>query len=400
MKKLCIILSSILLLASCRSGKSEYISREKLFDINYGKLEDEIDLTQKKTVDIPVSSTLTMKDGIIYILNGNLQKIMKFNSYGDLLSVIMNRDLNPDPVIVDNKNSSALMSNRKGIYFPFNNAGKLTVDSEQNIYVSDLLEPDKQEWENNMNTMLTNVVYRFDSNGSYTDFIGQDGPGGMPFPYITDLQTNINNELVVISLTPETNPVYWFDSSGNLLYQIEINNSSIPVLEDDDIIPSIDSIFIPESDHTLFIKCDFYKKIINKQTGKETDIDFLKSSIYVLDLDSENYSVITDIPEVFTTGESNISFSDERMQVIYSTLGIVGNDKIFLSAIVADNSYKLLILNTDGNVLYTTRLNTGEDNLYNIDLDVDNNGIITSIFSGADHSTVAWWRTDRIIRDK
>ena len=266
MKHICIVLL-IIILISCGSGKSEYVSMEKLFDINYGKLEDEIDLTQKQSFDIPVSTDLKMKDGIIYILNGNLQKIMKFNSYGDLLSVIMNKDLNPEPVIVDNENSSGIISNRKGIYFQFNNASNLAVDSQQNIYVSDILHADKQEWDADLNTMLTGVVYRFDNNGNFSDFIGQDGPGGMPFPYITDIQTNSENELAVISKTAESNPVYWFDSTGRLLYQIEITNSLIPVPDDNNTIVSIDSISIPESDHKLFIKCDFYTSFINEQTG-------------------------------------------------------------------------------------------------------------------------------------
>ena len=399
MKHICIVLL-IIILISCGSGKSEYVSMEKLFDINYGKLEDEIDLTQKQSFDIPVSTDLKMKDGIIYILNGNLQKIMKFNSYGDLLSVIMNKDLNPEPVIVDNENSSGIISNRKGIYFQFNNASNLAVDSQQNIYVSDILYADKQEWDADLNTMLTGVVYRFDNNGNFSDFIGQDGPGGMPFPYITDIQTNSENELAVISKTAESNPVYWFDSTGRLLYQVEITNSLIPVPDDKNTIVSIDSISIPESDHKLFIKCDFYTSFINEQTGKETDVDFLKSSIYVLNLDSGNFDTVTDIPEVFTSGGDNISFSDERLRVIYSVLGISGNNKIFLSTIIEDNSYKLLILNINGNVIYTTKLNTGDVNLYSTDMDLDNNGIITSILSSADFSSVVWWRTDRIIKDR
>ncbi len=398
--KTIIILLIMFSAISCGSGKSDYIKREKLFDISYGKLEDEIDLTQKKSFDIPISTDLAMKDGIIYLLNGNLQKVMKFNSYGDLLSVIMNEKLNPVPIIVERDNSTDVISNRKGISFPFNNASSIAVDSNQNIYVSDLLPPDRQEWDNNLNTMLTGVVYRFDRGGNYSDYIGQDGPGGMPFPYITDMQTNSENNLVVVSKTSDSNPVYWFDSTGQLLYQIDIRNTSIPAPEDRNILLTVDSVQIPESDHKLFIKCDFYKRIINKQTGKETDVDYFKSAIYVLNLDTGNFDTITDIPEAFTSSSSTISFSDERLQVIYNTLGIVGNDKIFLSSIVGDNSYQLLILNTDGNVLYTTKLNTGDSALNSMDFDLDSNGIITSILSGTDNSSVVWWRTDQILKDK
>ena len=399
MKKICLIISTIILVSSCGSGNLEYITRENLFDINYGKLEDEIDLTQERTFDIPVSTDITMKDGIIYILNGNLQKIMKFNSYGDLLSVIMKKELNPDPVIVDRENSSDFISNRKGIYFPFFNASGIAVDSDQNIYVSDLLSSDKQEWDSNLNTMLTGVVYRFDNSGNYSDFLGQDGPGGMPFPYITDLQTNSANDLVVITKTSESCPVYWFNSSGTLIYQADIKNSLIPSPDDENISVSVDSIDIPENNHKLFIKCDYYKKIISKQTGKESDVDFYKSAVHVLNLETGNFDSVTDIPEVFTSSGSNISFSEERLQVIYNTLGIVGDDKIFLSSVVDDNSSKLLILNTNGNVIYTTKLNTGDSALYSIKTALDSNGIITSILSGTDNSSVVWWRTDHIIKD-
>ena len=341
-----------------------------------------------------------MKDGIIYILNGNLQKIMKFNSYGDLLSVIMKKEINPDPVIVDRESSADVISNRKGIYFSFYNASGIAVDSDQNIYVSDLLPPDRQEWDADLDTMLTGIVCRFDKSGNYSDFLGQDGPGGMPFPYITDLQTNSDNDLVVISRTADTCPVYWFNSSGKLIYQVDIKNSSIPLPDNENISVSVDSINIPDSDRKLFIKCDYYKKIINEQTGRESDIDYFKSAVHVLNLESGSFDSVTDIPEVFTSSSSdNITFSEERLQVIYNTLGVVGNDKIFLSAIVDDNSSKLLILNTEGNVIYTTKLNTGDAALQNINTALDSNGIITSILSGTDNSSVVWWRTDRIIKD-
>ncbi len=387
-------------MSSCLLEKSDYITREKLFDINYGKLEDEIDITQVRSLNIPISSDITMKDGIFYVINGNLQKIMKFNSYGDLLFVIMNKSLNPDPVIVDNKPDDELVSNRKGIYFPFNDIGKITVDSKQNIFISDLLENTKQEWDAAKETMLTDVVYRFDNKGDFTDYIGQDGPGGMPFPYITSLKSNSENELVVITKTAKTNPVYWFNPAGKLLYQIEISNTSVPLPDDRNILASVDSILIPDTGHRLFIKCDFYKKIINEDTGKETDVDFLNSSIFIMDLDSGKFVSAIEIPEVFTSGGNNMALSEERLQTIYSMLGIVGNDKIFLTAIIDESSYQLLILSTEGNVLFTKKLNIEEETLYNLNMDIDDKGIITAALSDSDKTTVVWWRTDKVIREK
>ena len=399
MKKLYALTALFIILTSCFSEKSADVTIEKLFDIDYGKLEDEIDLSQKKSLNIPAAVFITMKDGLIYILNGNLQKIMKFNSYGDLLLAIMNKELNPKPVIVENDGEKNLIYNKKGTFFPFRNIKDITVDSKQNIFISDILENSKQEWDPELKTMLTDIVYRFDDKGNYSDNIGQDGPGGMPFPYITDIKNNSANELVVITKTQKTNPVFWFDSNGKLLYQIKIDDLSIPISDRKDMISNIDSISIPQTGHKLFIKYDFYKKVVNENNKKQNNIYFEKSSIYILDLQSGKLTLPINIPDVFTTDTENIAFSEEKLQIIYNLLGITSGNRIFLTTIIDDANYKLLILNTEGKVLLTTMLKIEEKDLFNMDMNINDKGIITAILSGSDKSSVLWWRTDKLFRD-
>ena len=83
MRKLILILTVLCLLA-CNKDADSGLEKKTMFTIPYGALDDEL---------TPLAaSKLAMNDGFFYIIDSSLAKLMKFNSYGDLLTLYYNED--------------------------------------------------------------------------------------------------------------------------------------------------------------------------------------------------------------------------------------------------------------------------------------------------------------------
>ena len=114
---------------SCsRKNSLQSVSEEDLFSLNYGNFEDELDLFGITNIG-KVTTSITMKDGFFYIVNGQNQKILSFNSYGDLLSVYYNEDFYKEKFpMLFSKSTQALS---KPVSYPFEFDGKIVVDSKK-----------------------------------------------------------------------------------------------------------------------------------------------------------------------------------------------------------------------------------------------------------------------------
>ena len=131
------IFLSILLFAVCvsscsRSNQVRSFSEESLFSLSYGNFEEQISLFGENSV-LANSTYISMRDGFFYIVNGESQKIMSLNSYGDLLAIYYNADEYAD------KNPGLLKQSNNGLWkaveYPFTYTGKMTVDSRKYMYV-------------------------------------------------------------------------------------------------------------------------------------------------------------------------------------------------------------------------------------------------------------------------
>ena len=389
-----------MLFSSCSDSDSSLLKKENLFSLRYGRMDDQLDMSSRKSASITFPALIKMANGIIYIMNGNLLKIMKFTSYGDLLAVLGKKDRNSEPVLVEEDVHENERVNRKAVFFPFNNIEEFAVDQRQYIIVSDLLPPERREWDEKSGALLSNIIYRFDNNCNFIDFLGQDGKGGMPFPYIKNIITNADNDVIAVTLSNLKKIVYWFNSKGELLYKIELDNNSIPLPSGESSYnASIDTIKAPESGHLLYIKTDYYEKNINEATGTQNDIDFYKSYINVLDIQSGRYTKMIEIPDVYTSPDLQSNIMEKRLQVLYKFLDIIDNKYIYLSSIINNKTMQILILETDGSVAGQTRINIDFESYYHIDIDLSSKGILTALLAGDTETNIAWWRSDLLLRE-
>ena len=126
------ILSFVLLLfmgalVSCQDISPKELKKEVLFNLNFGKMEDQINLHGESSLSRYRKNRILMKNGFFYIGNGLSGKIMEFNSYGDILNLYYNKEMNPEPVLLGDSGDSDLAVTRNLYAYAFRDVGELAV---------------------------------------------------------------------------------------------------------------------------------------------------------------------------------------------------------------------------------------------------------------------------------
>ena len=89
-KTVIFLLLVITVFYSCEKGKSSSLAREDLFKLSYGKMEDQLDIVQNPGTPFDTGTKIVMRNGFFYIMNHYAGKLMKFNSYGDIVELYYN----------------------------------------------------------------------------------------------------------------------------------------------------------------------------------------------------------------------------------------------------------------------------------------------------------------------
>ena len=346
------------------------LEKKTMFSLPYGALDDEL---------TPLAaSKLAMNDGFFYIIDSSLAKLMKFNSYGDLLLLQYNLEKNPIQLLV-HKNDETTPSNKAAVPFPYREPVQLAVTDDQSFFVADTVVDEENIWSDELECMLTGTVHCFDPHGKLICDLGQEGrASSTPFPRITKLETTALRHLAVHTQTPKGQVIYWFDDRYNLLYSLVVDNSILPREETENHIVTIDSISVSQTAPLLFIKTDSY-------TEHEEDIDFYKSSICCYDLSLGKVMWSMDIPVAET---------------LYQLLGVYGEDQIYLVSPDDDDTYNLLILDGEKSIAANTPLAFGHKDIQLLELSLGSHGIITALISYEDEVSAVWWRSDKLLKEE
>ena len=132
-----------LLLASCAPRELEELNREELFNLQIGKMDNQIDLFQVGGVMAGAKNRIYMRDGLFYLANGNSAKIMELSSYGDLIFLLYNSIENPPPTSfnteqtteriesADQTEGEELSSTRRAVAYPLQRIGELVASDRE-----------------------------------------------------------------------------------------------------------------------------------------------------------------------------------------------------------------------------------------------------------------------------
>lgn len=384
-------------LSGCRTGSRTMLEREKLFSLSYGRFEDEIDLFSLESGATGPDSQIFMRDGLIYLSNSGARKILQFTSYGDLLSVYYNPETNPVPSFA-NENSSdgtATATTRKAISYPFNHPVFLSVDTQKRLFIADQLPRERFEYDSEERVILRDVVLRFNPDGQFLDFLGQDGPGGTPFPPISALYSNARNELAVVSQTPENTVVFWFDSDGSLIYRVPISLSVLPspYPAGEKTFSSLNRIVIDYNQKLLYLKIDYYIPIVDQSTGADAGIAYDSSSIYPFNLEQASYGERIEVP--FYEGIEKDNQGTYTFKKPYELLGVTASQWFFFSTPVEDG-YMIEAMNSKSSRVQKRVIHIDRDELAYNALMLSDDGILSALLASSQNASVVWWRTDAL----
>ena len=409
MKKLCdlVFIHCVFLLAisfSCsRTKDAAALEKNELFTLEYGVFEDEINLFNLSDEHAAITN-IAMRDGFFYISNGAQQKILQLNSYGDLLSLYYNPETNPAPEFAPQEDfalysptdGSREITTQRAIPYPFESPGAIAVDSKKNIYVADTLPADRIEYDLQRNLRLSQVVLRFSSSGEFVDYLGQRGPGGIPFPWIQDIYTTRNNELVVVCLNTDGMIVYWFSESGFLRYMIQVEKSALPNPLDGqaEIFKSLKKIVPDYSRSLLYLKIDYYATAFDEAAKMQSGIDYKGTFIYPLDITTGEFLEPIGVP-LFESIE-NTDLAKTGFSEAYDFLGMTDSGWFFFYFPDKTGYTVQMILPREQTVL-KRHLDADITHLLYYAFSLSDKGIISALLADEKGVAVAWWRTDAVI---
>ncbi|MDR1970906.1 MAG: hypothetical protein LBQ46_03200 [Treponema sp.] len=400
----------ILALGACSRGEIDSIAREDLFTLEIGRMEDQLALYNLQG-DRGLSRVgLAMRDGLFYIADGNGNKIVRYNSYGDLLFMIYNDESNPVPLSLRTNIGEDVTVTRWAFTYPLRSPGRIAVDSRKHIYVEDRLPDERHGYDAESRALLDSIVLHFDQDGRFIEYLGQGGIGGSPFSRITGLYTSAQDEVAVVCREAAGWTVHWYSSSGEILSVLNLKNNAVPTPADwPSGFVSVDSIMAAPDARELYIKVDYYRNIYDDSTGARTGTEPYSSLVWVMDIETGSYTGCLEVP--FLEEPVTVNGRRETARMLYTMMGVVRGGRVFFSS-PEEEGYSLLILRREDRgeksqaVTPSTSLEQrhglirveGEE-LYLNSFNLSGEGILSALLVSEFEVRLVWWRTDKILAE-
>jgi hypothetical protein len=384
-------LIAAVVLCSCAAdeGRITAFGRERLFTLGFGKTESDVDLFDRGTV--PLKTRIAMRSGLFFVANGPGRKLMKFSSYGDLLSMVYDPESNPEPLTLK-PYSGGEFSLKTAQQYPFLALGEIAVDSDQTIYVEDRFPPARRVVDQQTQSLLSYAVLRFDVNGTFKDYLGQEGVGGTPFPVILSVKVDVADECVVTSMSQEAWFVHRFDKSGLLIRAVTIPRRGLPDATGEGLIAELDKI-VPDPDgRSLLLKIDYYRVDIDPQTRTQSGVSFVSSWVLRMDVERNEYVEKWELPAFVARG-SDAGAKETR---VWEMLGASRGGRIFLLVSDASGATFLGIYELGSRTLRRFSLELSPDELKYSAFHLSEEGILSALLATDMEVRVVWWRFDRM----
>jgi len=368
------------LLASLFSCNTESgMERHLLFNLSLGKGEDQLDLIQMANIPFNKKTRIVMKDGLVFIGNGNSNKVMEFNSFGDILSLYYNPHENPKPVLLSDVSGGGEYSNRNAYAFNFRNTGEIAVTGKGHLLVEDSVPDNRLDYDEDTESTLSRIVLQFDGEGNFINFLGREGIGGTPFPYIEKIEVNKKDDVIIITRIIKKWIIYWFSEDGSLKFTINIPLDDLPVPQEGTYIPSLETIVSDQNRNLLYLKINYYNKV-------DSSINYSESYLWTLDLNQKKYTNSIRIPEVDAAKSDDIS----------GFLGVNSAGNFFFLSHLSDNTFQIMVLNDTGSVIIRRDLTMMDNEISYRNIYLDSEGILVALLGKNDTVEIVWWRSDQL----
>jgi hypothetical protein len=383
---------------ACSRGEVTSIAREDLFVLDIGRMEDQIALYNLEGDNGIRRTDFTMRDGLFYISDSGGEKIVRYNSYGDLLFMIYNDETNPQPLTLRTNIEDSAQVTRWAFSYPLRKPGEIAVDSRKHIYAEDALPYDRHSVDAESKALLDSIILHFDADGRFIEYLGQEGIGGSPFPRITGLYTSARDELAVVCRLPTGWNIYWYDSAGTLLYLVPLKNSAVPVPPDwPSVSPSVDAVMASPDSRRLYLKVDYYRDTFDESTNTRTGNEPDSSVLWIMNVEDGTYRGSMEVPLFEYSFNENGHTVNAR--TLYSMLGLIRNGGVFFYFPV-ESGYSLLFLNANSDSGGEPRrgfIQVDNEELQFNTFDLSSEGILSALLVNTWQARLVWWRTDKFL---
>ena len=390
-----LLLSGILFISCLGNETIQSISETELFSLPYGNFEEQLSVSDINEVG-NVRFGIAMQDGFFYIVNGESKKILELNSYGDLLTLFYNED-SQTARLLENSNRPDKSIHHE-ISYPFDYPGMMAVDSNKNVYTVCSIPWDRQEKSDDGTMLYSHTVLRFARDGSSVDYIGQQGPGGTPFPFIKNIYTTSKDELVVVASSSDGALVYWFASDGFLKYMIPVTVKDAPAITKKD--ESVDSFLtiqnvVPDPlTYKLYVQIDYYSTYIDEESKVQSGINYIQTLLYPLNIESGSYEEPVSVPPY---EESVVSdYSRLTYRIPYDFLGVTKNGwKFFI--VKTEDGFNIEMIQSESQRILRRHFKANHSNIVFDTMCLSQDGILTALYLEKEKARVVWYRTDNLI---
>jgi hypothetical protein len=390
------LILSGLVFTSCLGNETvQSISENELFSLPYGNFEEQLSVSDLNDVG-NVRFGIAMQDGFFYIVNGESKKILELNSYGDLLTLFYNED-SQTARLLENSNRPDKSIHHE-ISYPFDYPGMVAVDSNKNVYTVCSIPWDRQEKSDDGTTLYSHTVLRFARDGSSVDYIGQQGPGGTPFPFIKNIYTTSKDELVVAASSSEGMMIYWFASDGFLKYMIPVTTKDAPAAADTDELTdaflTIQNVVPDPVSYRLYVQIDYYSTYVDEESKVQSGINYVQTLLYPLNIETGTYEEPVSVPPY---EESVVSdYSKLTYHIPYDFLGVTKNGwKFFI--VKTEDGFNIEMIQSESQKILRRQFKVAHSNVVFDTMSLSQDGILTALYLEKEKARVVWYRTDNLI---
>jgi hypothetical protein len=381
---------------ACNAGANgqQAIAREQLFTLSYGPAEDQLDLFQVQGTDGSRKTRIAMRDGVFWFSNGNSSKVLRLSSYGDILSVVYNADRNPEPAL--RSGGTAGKTGRIIEAYPFEAPGEIAIDSENTLYVEDRMPPERRVSEGGTGASLEYAVLRFNKDGKFIDYLGQEGIGGTPFPFIQGIFVTESDDVVVISIEQEAWLVHWFDSRGGLRNSLKLPRNALPKPGGQEgFLASLDRVVPDTKGRAIILQVDYSREIVDTQTKSRSGIEYAGSWLYRMDLARGAVTDRWEIPPQDMSSRNSEDGSTRKYMLVPELLGVAG-ERFFFVTIDDDSHTTVSILGRLNKSVRRFAIAIAQDELYFNTMSLSRDGVISALLGSRYEARVVWWRFDKL----
>jgi len=383
-------------IAACTPAGPVSIGREDLFTLEIGPMEDQLALFNFDGNRGFRQTGFTMRDGFFYIVDGNGGKVVRYNSFGDLLFIIYNDETSPTPVNLKPKPEDDIHVIRWAFTYPFIAPSKIAVDSRRHMYIQERLPDERHRFDEESNIIQDSVILHFDHDGRFIDYLGQGGLGGIPFPQITGLYTSENDDVVVVCRASNGFDVFWYTSRGEQVFLIHFTNNNIPVPEDlAGSFVSVDSIMAAPDAKKLYMKIDYHRNVFDSSGRNRISTEPVKSLIWVFNVNEGEYEInYIDLP-FFEYRQSDRNRRENMPPLLYSAMGIARGERILLYY-PAETGYDILLVHS-GRRQSRGFIRVDPNELHFNEFHFSHEGVLCALLADDWAAKLVWWRMDREI---